>query len=175
MVAPIRDHLAPRDPRSSPLLCATRDSYFLRLSVAVYPSTPGFGQAGWIVSEDVNVEHLLYVFTSIDPNASATWDACYHFIDHPHWHKPRQTMLGSKIEALADDDHWKPTCLLVLSHLFGRVGNFGEQKRLLVHILELERQQGNDSRVTQTSKLLSDVNRSLRSYRGGDTTCLAIV
>jgi hypothetical protein len=65
MLAPIRDHLHPRDPESSPLLCTTRDHYFDRLSSRIDPGNPGFEEARWIASEDVNVERLLDVFTSI--------------------------------------------------------------------------------------------------------------
>ena len=162
MLAPIRDHLVPQDPRSSPLLCATRDHYFSRLSVRVHPDYPGFGEARWIVSEDVNVEHLLDAFTSANPSAGDIWDVCYHFMIHLYWHKPRPTTLGSKIEALPDDHPSKPKCFLELSALLARVGHYAEQKRLLIYTLELERRRGNDPWVAVTLRTLSDVNRILR-------------
>jgi hypothetical protein len=115
MLAPIRDYLGPRDPRSSPLLRTTRDQYLSRLSVDLDPDKPGFEEARWVVLEDVNVEHLLDVSTSIDPEGDKIWDACYHFIQHLRWHKPRHTMLRSKIEALPDVHRHKPKCLSELS------------------------------------------------------------
>ena len=160
-LAPIRDYLCPQDPLSSPLLCTTMDRYFTRLSVNVSPGKPGFEEARWIVSEDVNVEYLLDVFTSIDQTNDNVWDACFHFLLHLRWHKPRQTILGSKIEALADDHHFKPKCLAELSRLFGLVGNDAEDKRLLHYILELERERGDDFRIAQTLRRLSGVNRFL--------------
>jgi hypothetical protein len=66
MLAPIRGYLSPKDPASSPLLCSTKEHYFSRLSVDVYPGKPGFDEARWITSEDVNIEHLLDVFTTTD-------------------------------------------------------------------------------------------------------------
>ena len=69
MLAPLRDYLCPRDPKSSPLLCATKECYFIQLSAKVDPDEPGFEETKWIVSEDVNVEHLLDVFTSTDGNS----------------------------------------------------------------------------------------------------------
>jgi tetratricopeptide (TPR) repeat protein len=173
MLAPIRDHLGPQHPQSSPLLCTTRDNYFRRLSVDVHPDKPGFGEARWVVSEDVNVEHLLDVFTSVDRSmgdvlgAHYIWDTCYRFMEHLYWHKPRQTMLRSKIEALPDDHRSKPKCLFGLSGLCGRIGNFTEQKRLLSHTLELERQRGDDSRVAQTLQDLSLTNRLLLLRKEG--------
>ena len=167
MLAPIRDYLGPRDPQSSPLLCATRGHYFSRLSVNVDPEVPEFEEARWIMSEDVNVEHLLDVFMSIDQTEGDILDACYHFMEHLVWHKPRQTVLRPKIEALADDHHFKPKCLFELSRLFGRVGNRTESKRLLVHTLELEKQRGNDHGVARTLGYLSDVNRLLGSTEEG--------
>ena len=161
MLAPIRDYLSPRDPGSSPLLRTTRDQYFSRLSVSVGPSKPGFEKARWIALEDVNVEHLLDVFTSIDPSTGEVWKACYHFMEHLYWYKPRQTMLRSRIETLADDHRFKSKCLSELSRLLRRVGNRAEQKRLLTHTLELERRRKDGSRVAHTLRRLSNVNRLL--------------
>jgi tetratricopeptide (TPR) repeat protein len=167
MLPPIRDYLGPQDPQSSPLLCTTRDRYFSRLSVDADPDSPGTGEGRWFLPEDDNIEHLLDVFTSIDPNTRGTWDACYHFTIHLFWHKPRQTILGPKIEALSDDHPSKPKCLSQLAELFGHVGNYTEKKRLLTHTLELERQRGDDSQVAATLRRLSDANRLLYRYGEG--------
>ena len=167
MLAPIRDYLGPRDPQSSPLLCATKDRYLSRLSVDVNPEKPGFEEARWIVSEDVNVEHLLDVFTRTDQNKGDSWDACYHFMEHLYWHKPRQTTLRPKIEALEDDHSSKPKCLSELSWLFGRVGNFVEQKRLLNRTLELERKREDDLQVARALRDLSETNRHLGLHGEG--------
>ena len=167
MLAPIRDYLVPQDPRSSPLLCATRDCYFSWLSVGADPESPGSGETRWVGSEDVNIEHLLDVFTSIDPNAGGIWEACYHFMIHLYWIKPRQTTLGSKIEALTDDHPAKPKCLLQLALLFEEAGNFVEQKRLITHALELERRRRDDSQLAAILRGLSNVNRLLDHFREG--------
>ena len=161
MLAPIRDHLCPQDPRSSPLLCATRDHYFSRLSIGADPECPGPAETRWVASEDVNIEHLLDIFTSIDPDAGNVWDACYHFMIHLYWLKPRQTTLRSKIEALADDHPSKPKCLLQLAQLFEGAGNFTEQKRLITHALELGRGRRDDVQLAATFRGLSNVNRLL--------------
>ena len=108
--------------------------------------TPGFGEARWITSEDVNVEHLLDVFTSIDAKSEGVWDACAKFINHLYWHKPRLVILGPKIRALPDDHPFKLRCLQELSRLFDSVGNQVERKRLLTHALGLWRARGNDGR-----------------------------
>ena len=160
LLAPVRDYLRPQDPRSSPLLCATKDRYFTRLSVNVDPKKPSFGETEWIKSEDVNVEHLLDVFISIEADAGAL-KACAHFMHHLCWHKPRQTVLASKIEGLPDDHPSKAKCLCRLSQTFESLGNFEEQKRLLSQVLQLYRKQGNDRRVAGTLELLSDANRML--------------
>jgi hypothetical protein len=104
----------------------TKGCYFTRLSFPVDPGKPGFEEAQWITSEDVNVEHLLIVFTSIDADSDDVWDACAHFMSHLHWHKPRLTMLGPRLEGLPDDHCSKPGCLFKLSRLFGSVGNLAE-------------------------------------------------
>ena len=167
MLAPIRDYLGPQDPQSSPLLCATRDRYFSRLSVFVDPYQPGFREARWIASEDMNVERLLDAFISIDSSKKDIWDACIHFIRHLCWHKPRQTLLRSKIEALPDDHPSKPKCLSEISRLFGQLGNYAEQTKLLVRTLELERRWGNNFQVAQTLLHLSDVSRLLGFHEEG--------
>ena len=161
MLAPIRDYLRPKDPLSSPPLCTIRDHYFSRLSVYLYPGSPGFEEARWIVLEDVNVEHLLDVFTPIDGTGDSIWDAYEHFLEHLVWHKPRQTILGSKIEALPDDHQYKRKCLFSLARLFAESGNLMEEKRLLLQTLELERQRGSDTQVARVLRTLSEVNRRL--------------
>ena len=158
MLAPIRDYLRPQHPQSSPLLCATKDHYFTRLSVDVHPEKPGFEEARWITSEDGNVEHLLDAFTSIDTGLDGVWDICFHFMEHLFWLKPRQTVLKPKIEGLSDDHRSKPKCLFELSRLLQRVGNQEEGKRLLTHTLQLERQRGDDCRVAETLRSLCETN-----------------
>ena len=59
MLAPIRDYLSPRDPQSSPLLCATVDFYISWFSVDVDICKPRFEEARWITLEDANFERLL--------------------------------------------------------------------------------------------------------------------
>ena len=167
MLAPIKDYLCPRDPTASPLLCATKDHYLTRLSVDLDPDAPGFGETRWIKSEDVNVEHLLSVFASVDADALDVWDACVHFMRHLHWHKPRQTVLKSKIEALPDDHPSKAECLFELSQLCGIFGNDAERKRLLTHTLALQREQGGDFQVAETLEHLSRVNNYLDLPREG--------
>ena len=167
MLAPIRDYLCPQDPRSSPLLCAAKNHCFTRLSVLVDPGWPGFAEAGWIRSEDINVEHLINVFTTLDTDACDVWEACAYFMEHLYWHKPRQTILRSKIEGLPDGHRSKPRCLSGLSRLFHSVGNFVEEKRALYHLLKLERERGDDSWVAWTLIRLADANRRLNLYGEG--------
>jgi len=167
MLAPIRDHLSPKDPVSAPLLCLTRDRYFNRLLVHVEPGKPGYEEARWITSEDGNVEHLLDVFTTIDVTSGSVWDACDNFMEHLYWHKPRLVMLGPKIEALADDHPSKLRCLFQLSSLFQMVGNYAERKRLLTHALKLSRRQGDDHQLARTLRELSDVHSWMRTPKEG--------
>jgi len=167
MLAPLRDYLCPKDPKSSPLLCTTKDCYFTRLSVSVDPSAPGFEEARWIVSEDVNVEHLLNVFISIDAESGDIWDACAHFMEHLCWHKRRLVSLGPKIEGLRDDHPSKPQCLFQLSRLFKAIGNEVEYKRLLTHALKLYRGRGDDFWVAQVLRYLSNANMGLGLCKEG--------
>jgi len=168
MLAPLRDHLYPTDPISSPLLQTTKECYFTRLSVRVDPGTPaGSEEARWIISEDVNVEHLLDVFTLVDANSVGVWDACACFMNHIYWHKPRPVVLGPKIEGLPDDHPSKAQCLVRLSLLFDMAGNNMERKRLLIHCLKLRREEGNDTQVARTLRTLSGANRRLGHFKEG--------
>jgi len=119
------------------------------------------------VSEDVNAEHLLDVFTSADTDSDNIWDVCAYFMDHLYWHKPRLVVLGPKFEGLPDNHPSKPQCLFMLSLLISPVGNQLESKRLLGHALKLCREQGDDIWVAQALTLLSDANRQLAFYEEG--------
>jgi len=132
MLAPLRDHLCLQDPILSPLLRTTRECHFTRLSVHVDPAAPGFEEAQWIVSEDMNVEHLLDVFATIDANSVGLWDTCAGFMRHIYWHKPRLIVLGPKVEGLPDEHPSKAECLVWLSLLFDGVGNEAGRGRLLI-------------------------------------------
>jgi len=167
MLAPLRDYLRPKDPNLSPLLSTTKKCYFSRLSVTADPDTPGFEETRWITSEDVNTEHLLDVFTSIDPEAGDIWDTCAHFMEHLYWHKRRVVILGPKIKRLRDDHPSKPQCLVELSRLFEAVGNIAERKELLSHALKLQRGRGDDRRAAQTLRRLSDTNRLMGLRKEG--------
>jgi len=167
MLAPIRDHLSPKDPMSAHLLCSTKERYFSRLSIYVKPDRPGFEEAIWITSEDVNVEHLLDVFTTIDVTSADVWDVCAGFMGHLNWHKPRLTMLGPKIEALPNDHPSKPECLFQLSRLLGKVGNHTERKRLLTRALKLSRERGEDHRLVLILRELSEANRMVHRFEKG--------
>ena len=159
MLAPLRDHLRPKDPMSSSLLSTTKRCYFTRLALDIHPDNPGFEESKWIMSEDVNVEHLLDVFTTIDASSKAVWDACAGFMEHLFWHKPRLVMLGPKIEALLDDHPSKARYLHCLAQLFELVGNQVERKRVLTHTLKLWRAQGDSHQVAQILIELCDTNR----------------
>ena len=167
MLAPLRDHLRPKDPTSSQLLNATKEIYFTRLSDEILPGQPGFGDGRWITTEDVNVEHLLDVFATVDPKSRSIWDACIKFMAQLYWHKSRLVTLGPRIEALADDHPSKPECLSQLARLFDSVGNLMERKRLLSHSLKLWREQGDDFQVAETLGDLSNTNWRMGLYGEG--------
>ena len=167
MLAPLRDYLSPKDPKSSPLLCTTKGRYVARMSVSLDPDNPGFGETRWIMSEDINVEHLLDIFTSTDASSDNDWKACADFMGHLFRHKPRLIALSSKIEGLPDDHRSKPECLFELSRLFERVGNNVERKRLLTHTLKLQRERGNDRQVARTLRHLAHTNRLMGRQEEG--------
>ena len=159
MLAPLRDYLSPKDPKSSLVLCRTKEHYFTRMSVTIDPGEPNFGETRWIISEDVNVERLLDVFTTIDASSASVWCACADFMAHLYWHKARLVVLKPKIEGLPDDHPYKARCLFYLSQLFNSIGNRVECKRLLTHVLKLWREQGEDCCVALTLMELSETNR----------------
>jgi len=167
MLAPLRDHLRPKNPLSSPLLCMAKESYFARLSVDLHPDNPGFREAQWITSEDGNVEHLLDVFTTIDANSAGVWDACAGFTRHLSWHKGRLVVLKPKIKGLPDDHRSKPKCLFELSRLFGSIGNHTECRKLLAHALKLQKERGDGRQIARTLGRLSDANRESGFHNKG--------
>ena len=161
MLAPLRDYLRPKDPKLSPLLYAVKERYFTRLFVDVYPDKPGHEEARWITSEDVNVEHLLYVFTSVDANSDDVWRACANFMRHLIWHKRRPVMLGERIKGLPDGHRSKLECLSELAQLLNFAGNHTEGKQLFIHTLKLSRERGDKFRVVQTLRVLANINQLL--------------
>ena len=167
MLAPLRDYLRPTSPTQSPLLCTIKELYFTRLAVDVNPGLSTSKETRWIALEDVNVEHLLDVFTSIDTVPEAVWDACTNFIAHLYWHKHRETILQQKIERLPDDHPSKPGCLFHLSRLFEQMAKFEERKSLLLHTFAIRRKEGNDYWIARTLLELCQANRDLDLYEEG--------
>ena len=168
MLAPIRDHLGLNDPSSSPLLLKTKEYYFTRMSVEIEVHIQGsFDESRWITSEDANVEHLIDVFTTIDPNSHDAWEACANFMKHLHWHKQRKTVLGPKVETLPDSHPSKAVCLFELARVLQAIGSDMERKGLLYHALKLEKQRGDPVRIILTLGYLSEANQVLGFYEEG--------
>ena len=167
MLAPLRDYLSPADPRSSSLLCATKERYCTRVSVIPDPNDPNFRETRWIRSEDINVEHLLNVFTTIDADSDDIWEACAGFIAHLYWYKVRNTVLQPKIEGLPDGHPSKPKCLVQLSQLYHSAGYLVECKRLLSRSLTINREHGSDLQVAETLTHMSLVNQITGLRREG--------
>ena len=167
MLAPLRDCLCPKEPMLSPLLCATKERYFDRLSVGVYPGKPGFEEARWITSEDANVEHLLDVFTTVNAKSENVWDVCSYFMEHLRQHKPRPVMFGPKVESLPDDHPSKLRCSYELADLLHLVGRFAECKTLLTRTLKLCRKRGDDISLVGALGLLAHTNQLLGLHKEG--------
>ena len=169
MLAPLRDYLRPKDPKSSSLLSTTKESYFARLSslVSTDPNHPRFRDGQWITSEDTNIEHLLDVLAFTDMDSANIWEACCDFMRHLYWHKKRRTFLGPRVEGLPDDHPSKPDCLIWLARLFQLIGNHVEEKRLFNHALRLRRERGDVIGVARTLRELSNTNRLLGLYKEG--------
>ena len=167
MLAPLRDYLCPKDPTLSPLLCTTKEYYFSRMSVSLNPNEPDFVNTQWIKSEDINVEHLLDVFTTIDAGSDSVWRVCACFMRHLYWHKNRLVILKSKIEGLPEDHSSKPECLFELSRLFALDGDHEERKRLLTCVLKLEGERGSDYQVARMLRHLADTHGTMGSPKEG--------
>jgi hypothetical protein len=167
MLAPLRDYFPP--PIRSYLHSSAQSRSVTSPDVGRSQSEPAlnFREARWIRSEDVNVEHLLDVFTTIDGDSDDVWDACADFTSHLRWHKNRSTVLRAKIEGLPDDHCCKPKCLYELSRLFGSIGNFEDCKRLLIHTLRLERERGDDRGVARALRELAEVNARMDLHEEG--------
>ena len=167
MLAPLRDYFSPKNPGSSALLCTTKEHYFIRISVDTNPTSSNYRESEWIISEDVNVEHLLDIFTMVDADSDDVWEACANFMNHLYWHKNRLVILQPRIEGLPDDHDYKPECLFFLSRLFGLVGNWVENRRLLIHALKLRRERGSDHQVAITLMELSEANGRMGLHKEG--------
>lgn len=167
MLAPLRDHFRPKDPASSPLLCATKDCYLARMSDQHHPNPLTFEYLPWIITEDANVEHLLDAFLSVNPDSGDIWEACSRFMDHLQRYNPRRTVLRKKIEGLPDNHPFKPRLLFELSFLFGTIANHAEETSLLNHALKLERERGDEMRVALVLNALSDASREQGRYKDG--------
>lgn len=76
-------------------------------------------------------------------------------------------MLRSRIESLPDDHRSKPDSLFWLSRLFYSMGNYAEQKSLLLHGLALRLKEGNVYAVAQMLTELSGANRLLELFEEG--------
>ena len=167
MLAPLRDYLSPDDPRLSPLLCAAKDRYFIRMSVYPDPDKSDSKEIRWIASEDANVEHLIDVFATIDANSDDIWEACDKFMAHLYWHKPRLTFLAPKIQWLPDNHCYKSGYLVELSMFLGSIGNDIDCKKLLNRALKPEREQGSDVGVARILSHLCDASRHMGLYDEG--------
>ena len=168
MLAPLRDYLSPGDPKTSLLLLLAKEHYFTRMSIKINPNGANFGETRWITSEDVNIEHLLDVFTTIDRSSESVWDACANFMEHLNWHKKRLAILTPKIKGLPDDYCSKPECLFQLSRSFESVGNKVEEKQLLVCALTIWREWwGSGHQVARILMELSGVNWAIGLYKEG--------
>ena len=87
------------------------------MSVDTDLNKPKFEGPRWITSEDVNVEHLLDVFTATDLDSEGFWDACADFVRH----LAHQTAVHY---FEAEDLHRsQPRCLFQLLRLFRSAGD----------------------------------------------------
>ena len=161
MLAPLREYLRPKDPKSSSLLRTVKERYYSRISVDLDPDGPEYSKARWIISEDINVEHLLDVFTTIEGSSDEVWQACNHFLQHLYYHKKRFTILKAKIEGIPDGCSHKLGCWYQLAYLAFIVGNTVEAERLVTHALTSWRKQASDDQVAELLELLSMMSHGM--------------
>jgi tetratricopeptide (TPR) repeat protein len=160
MLMPLRDYLSPKDPKTSPLLCATKEHrYFTRMSAVIDPDEPNFGGS---------MDHI----RGRERRAPAR---CLHddrrelrrrlgclrqFHAAPLLAQEATHILKPKIEGLPDDHRSKPECLFHLSQLlFYSVGDRAGSKQLFLHALKLWRERGSEDWVARGLMVLSGINR----------------
>ena len=142
------------------LLCMAKERYFTRMSAEINRNGLEYGESRWITSEDVNVEHLLDIFTEVNANSDSVRDASVDFMTHLVWHKRRPTVLRLKVEGLPDGRHSKPRDSLDISRFLPSVRNHVKRKRLL-NTLDHCGAWGNDRGVALLLWQLSEANRLL--------------
>ena len=69
-----------KDPMSSSLLNTNKEYYLIRLMTDYEPDSE---ESQWIRAEDVNIKHLLDVFTSVGVGSESVWNACSGFLRKP--------------------------------------------------------------------------------------------
>ena len=168
MLAPLRDYLHPKNPSPSTLLAIAKDQYSDRLCVwRNERGVDGFTEVEWFVSEDINAEHLLDAFVSIDTEPANVWGACYQFLNHLAEYKPRPVILGPKIDTLPETHPSKAECVCALATLFSVLGDFSVARRLHLHELRLWQKHGNELNGAIALTRLADTNRLLGNTQEG--------
>ena len=124
MLAPLRDHLRSKDPFSFPLLCTVKDRYISQLPDSPDIQEPEFGDVRCVMSENVNIEHLLL---SSYLSIQARRGLGTHVPDSLLEYKPRLVTLGRNIEGLPDSHPSKPVLFPALRADFGSRGLRSEQ------------------------------------------------
>ena len=124
MLAPLSDHLRPKDPLTSQLLCIVKDHYISQLPDSPDIQKPEFGDARCFMSENVNIEHLLL---SSYLSIQARRGLGTHVPDSLLEYKPRLVTLGRNIEGLSDSHPSKPVLFPALRADLGNRGLRSEQ------------------------------------------------